>query len=305
MGQSRHVVGYLRDFLFRDEQARQPVRALSGGERNRLLLAKILAQPSNLLILDEPTNDLDIETLDLLEEMLADYAGTLLLVSHDRDFLDRLVTSTIVFEGGGRVREYAGGYSDWLQPSGRAGSPKEPAATVAASATARGGRAASMPNCSASSTACRSGWRRSRAQIVEVEQRLADAAFYARDPTRLRARHRQLERLRHELAATGGALARAGERSGNSGDRRPVKPAAADARPHCACQCNRLREICAWRYSTRSASRITARLSSFGMARRVHRNWAYAASRETGTPRGLRPRPETAQRPEVAVNRNR
>ena len=101
MGRSRHVVGYLRDFLFRDEQARQPVKALSGGERNRLLLAKILAQPANLLILDEPTNDLDIETLDLLEEMLADYPGTLLLVSHDRDFLDRLVTSTIVFEGAG------------------------------------------------------------------------------------------------------------------------------------------------------------------------------------------------------------
>ena len=114
MGQSRHVVGYLRDFLFRDEQARQPARALSGGERNRLLLAKILAQPSNLLILDEPTNDLDVDTLDLLEETLAGFGGTLLLVSHDRDFLDRLVTSTIVFEGGGRVAEYAGGYSDWL-----------------------------------------------------------------------------------------------------------------------------------------------------------------------------------------------
>ena len=114
-GFSRHVVGYLRDFLFRDEQARQPVKALSGGERNRLLLAKILAQPANLLILDEPTNDLDIETLDLLEEMLADHPGTLLLVSHDRDFVDRLVTSTIVFEGAGRAREYAGGYSDWLR----------------------------------------------------------------------------------------------------------------------------------------------------------------------------------------------
>ncbi|MFL5332942.1 MAG: ATP-binding cassette domain-containing protein, partial [Geminicoccaceae bacterium] len=114
-GHSRHVVGYLRDFLFRDEQARQPVKALSGGERNRLLLAKILAQPCNLLILDEPTNDLDIETLDLLEEMLADQAGTLLLVSHDRDFIDRLVTSTIVFDAPGQAREYAGGYSDWLR----------------------------------------------------------------------------------------------------------------------------------------------------------------------------------------------
>ncbi len=112
-GLRRHVMGYLRDFLFRDEQARQPIRSLSGGERNRLLLARILARPANLLVLDEPTNDLDMDTLDLLEETLADYAGTLLLVSHDRDFLDRLVTSTIAFEGGGLLREYAGGYSDY------------------------------------------------------------------------------------------------------------------------------------------------------------------------------------------------
>ena len=110
-GRSRHVVGYLRDFLFRPEQARTPIRALSGGERNRLLLARQLARPANLLVLDEPTNDLDMETLDLLQEVLADFAGTLLLVSHDRDFLDRLVTSVIAFEGGGRLSEYAGGYS--------------------------------------------------------------------------------------------------------------------------------------------------------------------------------------------------
>lgn len=113
-GRWKHVVGYLRDFLFRPEQLRTPVKALSGGERNRLLLAKQLAHPANLLVLDEPTNDLDMETLDLLQEMLADFEGTLLLVSHDRDFLDRLVTSTIVFEGQGRISEYAGGYSDYL-----------------------------------------------------------------------------------------------------------------------------------------------------------------------------------------------
>ncbi|MGD9509762.1 MAG: ABC-F family ATP-binding cassette domain-containing protein [Geminicoccaceae bacterium] len=126
-GESRHVVGYLREFLFRDEQARQPVRALSGGERNRLLLALILARPANLLVLDEPTNDLDIETLDLLEEMLADHPGTLLLVSHDRDFVDRLVTSTIVLEEG-RAREYAGGYTDWLaqRPAPIAKAPAAP-----------------------------------------------------------------------------------------------------------------------------------------------------------------------------------
>ena len=104
-GHPRHVVGYMRDFLFDDNQARTPVKALSGGERNRLLLAKLLAKPSNLLILDEPTNDLDMDTLDLLEEMLADYQGTLLVVSHDRDFLDRLVTSVIAVEGDGDIRE--------------------------------------------------------------------------------------------------------------------------------------------------------------------------------------------------------
>ena len=105
---------YLREYLFRDEQARQPVRTLSGGERNRLLLAKALAAPSNMLVLDEPTNDLDADTLDLLQEALSDYDGTVLLVSHDRDFLDRLVTSTIALEGDGTAIEYAGGYSDYL-----------------------------------------------------------------------------------------------------------------------------------------------------------------------------------------------
>ncbi|MEM9626315.1 MAG: ATP-binding cassette domain-containing protein [Pseudomonadota bacterium] len=114
-GRFRHVVGYLRDFLFRPEQLRTPLKALSGGERNRLLLAKQLAKPANLLVMDEPTNDLDMETLDLLQEMLTDFDGTLLLVSHDRDFLDRLVTSTIAFEGDGRAREYAGGYTDYLR----------------------------------------------------------------------------------------------------------------------------------------------------------------------------------------------
>jgi ATP-binding cassette subfamily F protein uup len=114
-GQRRHVISYLQDFLFSPDRARMPVKALSGGERNRLLLARLFAQPANLLVLDEPTNDLDIETLELLEELLIDYGGTLLLVSHDRTFLDNVVTSTLVFEGAGRVQEYAGGYSDWLR----------------------------------------------------------------------------------------------------------------------------------------------------------------------------------------------
>ncbi len=117
-GESRHIIGYMRDFLFKPEQAQTPVKALSGGERGRLLLARALAQPSNVMVLDEPTNDLDLETLDLLQEMLAAYPGTLILVSHDRDFLDRTVTSVIASEGEGRWIEYAGGYSDMVAQRG-------------------------------------------------------------------------------------------------------------------------------------------------------------------------------------------
>ncbi len=113
-GRQKHVIGYLQDFLFTPARARQPVKSLSGGERNRLLLAKLFTRPANLLVLDEPTNDLDIETLELLEELLLEFDGTLLLVSHDRAFLDNVVTSTLVFEGEGKVNAYVGGYSDWL-----------------------------------------------------------------------------------------------------------------------------------------------------------------------------------------------
>ena len=120
-GQRRHVIGYMKDFLFGPEQANTPVGVLSGGERGRLTLARAFARPSNLLVLDEPTNDLDLETLDLLQELLAEYAGTVLLVSHDRDFLDRVVTSVIAAEGDGRWIEYAGGYSDMLAQRGPAG----------------------------------------------------------------------------------------------------------------------------------------------------------------------------------------
>jgi ABC transport system ATP-binding/permease protein len=127
-GMPRHVLGYLRDFLFSGERARSLVRYLSGGERNRLLLAKMFTQPANLLVLDEPTNDLDAETLELLEELLVDYSGTLLLVSHDRAFLNNVVTSTLVFEGDGRVKEYVGGYDDWLRQksSESAAAPEQP-----------------------------------------------------------------------------------------------------------------------------------------------------------------------------------
>lgn len=145
-GKQRHVISYLQDFLFDPKRCRQPVSALSGGERNRLLLAKLFAQPSNLLVLDEPTNDLDIDTLDLLEELLINYPGTLLLVSHDRAFINNVVTSSIVFEGTaeqpGLINEYVGGYDDWLRQRDYASAAtavptekKKPAATAAAAQT--------------------------------------------------------------------------------------------------------------------------------------------------------------------------
>jgi ABC transport system ATP-binding/permease protein len=138
-GKPRHIIGYLQDFLFPPERARTPVKALSGGERNRLLLAKLFTQPSNVLVMDEPTNDLDVETLDLLEELLIDYQGTLLIVSHDRTFLNNVVTSTVVFEGGAEVREYVGGYDDWLRQRASATQrpqPQPPKAEVPSKPTA-------------------------------------------------------------------------------------------------------------------------------------------------------------------------
>jgi len=134
-GQSRHVLGYLRDFLFTPERARTPIKRLSGGERNRLLLAKLFAKPANVIVLDEPTNDLDAETVELLEERLVEYSGTLLVVSHDREFLDNVVTSTLVFEPEG-VKEYVGGYADWVRQRGVS------ASTHAAPAAGRESRAA-------------------------------------------------------------------------------------------------------------------------------------------------------------------
>ena len=122
-GREQHVHGYLRDFLFGPERAHSPVKALSGGERNRLLLARLFTRPANVLVLDEPTNDLDIETLELLEAKLTEWSGTLILVSHDRAFIDNVVTSTVAFEGGGKAREYVGGYEDWLRQRPVAGAP--------------------------------------------------------------------------------------------------------------------------------------------------------------------------------------
>src|SRR5262245_49312136 len=141
-GRTRHVHAYLNDFLFSKERARSPVRALSGGERNRLLLARLFTRPANVLVLDEPTNDLDLETLELLEEVLVEWPGTLLLVSHDRAFRDHVVTSTVAFEGGGTVQEYVGGYEDWLRQSRQSASAARPSDPKSAQ-PARGSEASS------------------------------------------------------------------------------------------------------------------------------------------------------------------
>ena len=139
-GKPKHVIGYMKDFLFQQEQARTPLEVLSGGERGRLMLARALAKPSNVLVLDEPTNDLDLETLDVLEEMLGDYEGTVILVSHDRDFLDRVVTSVIAPEGDGKWIEYAGGYSDMLAQRGA--DLQEKAIKAAATETSKAAKSA-------------------------------------------------------------------------------------------------------------------------------------------------------------------
>ena len=206
-GETRHVVGYMKDFLFRPEQARSPVSALSGGERGRLLLATALARPSNLLVLDEPTNDLDLETLDLLQEMLAGYPGTLLLVSHDRDFLDRVATSVIAFEGNGRWIEYAGGYSDMLAQRGAAIEAK-PAGRPASPRPAPAGNAERQPRRRLSFAerqvlATSPGRIESlTTEIHRLEAALSDPNFYGRDPAAFAAAGRALETARATLTAT-------------------------------------------------------------------------------------------------------
>jgi len=180
-GKPRHVIGYLQDFLFTPEQARGPISTLSGGERNRLLLAKILSNPANVLVLDEPTNDLDVETLEQLESMLVDYAGTLIIVSHDRDFINNLVTSCIAFEDDGTIKEYVGGYDDYLRqrarPSGKSTPAEKPAANRASEPVAASRKKLSFNN------------ERERQQLpariealelkqAELSAQRADPAFY-------------------------------------------------------------------------------------------------------------------------------
>jgi ABC transport system ATP-binding/permease protein len=197
-GKPRHVMNYLQDFLFTPQQARTPVKVLSGGERARLLLAKLFAMPSNFLVLDEPTNDLDLETLDLLEEVIADYPGTALLVSHDRDFLDRVATSIVLAEGDGRFTEYAGGYGDMLAQKGVARDDKAGEARAkAASRPRRPARAVKMNF--ADLHALKTLPEQiavTEVRMAELEQDLSDAELYARDPARFNDLSDQLARLR-------------------------------------------------------------------------------------------------------------
>ena len=203
-GQTRHVIGYMKDFLFSPEQANTPVGVLSGGERARLTLAMAFAKPTNLLVLDEPTNDLDLETLELLQELLADYPGTVLLVSHDRDFIDRVVTSVIATEGDGRWIEYAGGYTDMLAQRG-------PARAAAAAPVAKSRAEAKAPP--------RPGAKRMtfkdrhaletlpmriatlEAEIARLTRVLEDPGLYGKNPARFTATTGQLETARAALAA--------------------------------------------------------------------------------------------------------
>jgi ATP-binding cassette subfamily F protein uup len=207
-GQTKHVIGYMKDFLFSPEQARTPAGVLSGGERNRLMLARALAQPSNLLVLDEPTNDLDLETLDLLEEMIQDYSGTVILVSHDRDFLDRTVSSVLVSEADGRWIEYAGGYTDMVAQRGRGVQarvverevkPKN-ADRPAASAAPQGKRKLSF-NEQHDLKTLPQRMGDMEAKIAKVQEILADPELYSRDPARFQKAMDALAQLQTELHA--------------------------------------------------------------------------------------------------------
>ncbi|GAB4270365.1 MAG: ATP-binding cassette domain-containing protein [Pararhodobacter sp.] len=209
-GQPRHVVGYLKDFLFDEAQARAPVRSLSGGERARLLLARIMARESNLLVLDEPTNDLDVETLDLLQDILGDYPGTVLLVSHDRDFIDRIATTTLLFEGQGRITAYAGGWSD-MQAQRALAAPE--AARPAKAAPARSAAQPAPVQAPATGPRGLSFTEKKRlealpaeiarleAEIGKLSELLSDAELYTREPVKAAKATEMLSQRQKALAA--------------------------------------------------------------------------------------------------------
>jgi ATP-binding cassette subfamily F protein uup len=203
-GKPRHVMNYLQDFLFTPQQARTPVKVLSGGERARLLLAKLFATPSNFLVLDEPTNDLDLETLDLLEEVIADYPGTALLVSHDRDFLDRVATSIVLAEGDGSFTEYAGGYADMLVQRGEAPAARAEAKSVTKAPVEKRVRAAAPKMNFADAHALKTLPGKIAAaelRMVELEKSLSDSALYTRDPAKFAVLSAQLAEIRAEKDA--------------------------------------------------------------------------------------------------------
>ncbi|WP_313160483.1 ATP-binding cassette domain-containing protein [Stenotrophomonas sp.] len=208
-GKRKHVHAYLQDFLFTPERARAPITRLSGGERNRLLLAKLFAQPSNLLVMDEPTNDLDVETLELLEELLGEYTGTLLLVSHDRDFIDNVVTSTLVMEGDGVVGEYVGGYSDWQRQAARmaAAAAAVPVAAAKPAVTAAAPAEAAAPKRKLSYKDARELEQlplKIEALEKDVEGLTAamnDPAFYQRSAADMAAHTQKLGKVQAELDA--------------------------------------------------------------------------------------------------------
>ena len=203
-GKSRHIISYLGDFLFTPDRARSPVRVLSGGERNRLLLARLFLQPANMLVLDEPTNDLDMETLELLEALLLDYTGTLLLVTHDRTFLNNVVTSTLVFEGEGRIGDHVGGYDDWLaqrpqpdptpppEPDGKAPPPAaEPPPRKRRISYREQRELAELPE----------RIEQLEAEQAALHQRMADPAFYRQTGSEIAAARERLAELEQSLAA--------------------------------------------------------------------------------------------------------
>jgi ATP-binding cassette subfamily F protein uup len=205
-GRSRHVIGYLKDFLFPPQRIDSPVKAMSGGERNRLLLAKIFTQPANMMVLDEPTNDLDVDTLELLEDLLAAYQGTLLLVSHDRTFLDNIVTSTLVYEGAGRFVEYAGGYTDWVrcQELSRASGAKAPNRSPVATSAPGTNRPVKTHGRLSYKEKRELEALPARIEALETEQselelRMAQADFYRQPSAAITSALERLEALGNEL----------------------------------------------------------------------------------------------------------
>ena len=203
-GNQRHVISYLQDFLFTAERTRLPVKFLSGGERNRLLLAKLFARPANVLVLDEPTNDLDLETLELLEQRLVDFQGTVLVVSHDREFLDNVVTSVIAFEPEG-VREYVGGYSDWLRQRGGVGVPKKPPGSPSKKLTT----VSDVPGTKTQKLSYKDKRELEKlpariesleAEVAGLHELMGDASFYRRSDEEIASTQKSLQELEARVA---------------------------------------------------------------------------------------------------------